>query len=531
MKKAEAGYALAPSRYEGGRSRDTPIVGSYPFVQNRISRGVIQHGQCDILEETAESNTVLHVAAEQGRGELIRELYDRFIKGDGLIGFLSRRNTALDTPLHCAARAGHAGAVTVLVDLARDCADNTLGCPNAAGDTALHLAARHGHGAAVEALVAAGASASELNKARVSPLYLAVMSRSLPAVRAIVTTCRDASSVGPSSQNALHAAVFQRRKMVDRLLAWKPALAGQVDGNGSSPLHFAASNGDRSFVRAILRAAPPGTAYMKDSDGLSALHVAALMGHAGVVKEMLSACPDAAELRDGHGETFLHAAAREKRSSVVSVAIKNTALCGLLDAQDGDGNTPLHLAVAAGAPPVVEALLRKGKVRTDVLNDAGYTPLDLAAKSTSYITMASLVMMLVSFGARGRPQRQDHIKQWSDRDVAEKLEKTSDSLAVVAGLVAGAAFTAGFSMPGSYGDDGQANLEGKTTFKIFLFLDTFAVATSVAAVILLVFGKASRAAGSWKSLVAALHCLWVSLISLILSFYAALCAVATTRAL
>ncbi|KAL5204799.1 hypothetical protein ABZP36_009670 [Zizania latifolia] len=495
--------------------------------------GVIQHGQCDILEETAESNTVLHVAAEQGRGELIQELCHRFIKGNGFL--ISRRNSALDTPLHCAARAGHAGAVTVLVDLARDCAENTLGCQNAAGDTALHLAARHGHGAAVEALVAAGASASELNKAGVSPLYLAVMSRSLPAVKAIVTTCGDASSVGPSSQNALHAACsinlfIPLAEMVDRLLAWKPALAGQVDCNGSSPLHFAASNGDRSVVRAILLAAPPGTVYMKDSDGLSALHVAALMGHAGVVKEIISARPDAAELRDGHGETFLHAAARDKRPLVVSVAVKNSALGGLLNARDGDGNTPLHLAVAAGAPPVVEALLRKGKVRTDVLNEAGYTPLDLAAKSTSYITMACLVMTLVSFRARGRPQRQDLIKPWSGRNIAERIEKTSDSLAVVAGLIAAAAFTAGFNMPGSYGENGEANLERKNNFKIFLVLDTVAVAASVVAVILLVFGKASRAVGSWKSLVAALHCLWVSLISLILSFYASLCAAATTRA-
>lgn len=44
--------------------------------------------------------------------------------------------------------------------------------------------------------------------AGVSPLYLAVMSRSVRAVRAILS-CRDASAAGPSSQNALHAAVLQ----------------------------------------------------------------------------------------------------------------------------------------------------------------------------------------------------------------------------------------------------------------------------------------------------------------------------------
>ncbi|CAD6258509.1 unnamed protein product [Miscanthus lutarioriparius] len=68
----------------------------------------IRHEQCDILEVSAERNTVPHVAAEKGHDELIQELYHRF-REHGLL--LSHRNTALDTPLHCTARAGHVRAV------------------------------------------------------------------------------------------------------------------------------------------------------------------------------------------------------------------------------------------------------------------------------------------------------------------------------------------------------------------------------------------------------------------------------------
>jgi ankyrin repeat protein len=154
-----------------------------------------------------ERNNVFHLAAGQGHHELIQELYASF--GDKSL--LSAQNSALDTPLHCAARAGHERAVSLLVQLAWGTGDheNILGCKNEAGDTALHLAARLGHTAAVEVIVfVAPELASEVNNAGVSPLYLAVMSRSVPAVRAI-TRCRDASSSGPSSQNALHAAVFE----------------------------------------------------------------------------------------------------------------------------------------------------------------------------------------------------------------------------------------------------------------------------------------------------------------------------------
>ncbi|EEE51766.1 hypothetical protein OsJ_33204 [Oryza sativa Japonica Group] len=405
-----------------------------------------------------------------------------------------------------------------------------MGCQNTAGDTALHLAARHGHGATVEALVAAHAKATELNKVGVSPLYLAVMSRSVPAVRAIVTTCSDASAVGPSSQNALHAAVFRSLEMVHLLLQWKPELASQVDCNGSTPLHFAASDGNSKIIRAIMATAPPGTVYMKDSDGLSALHVAAKLGHADVVKQLIGIRPDAVELRDSHGETFVHSAVREKRSSIVSLAIKkHKQVGGLLDAQDGDGNTPLHIAVVAGAPGIVNALLQKGKVQTDVLNDDGHTPLDLASTSPSLFNMVRFVMALVAFGAQCRPQRNDHLKPWSGHDnIGKGIERTSDSLAVVAVLIATVAFAAGFNMPGGYTNDGSASLEGMSLFRWFVVLDAIAVASSVIAVILLVYGKASRSTGSWKSFVAALHCIWVSLVSLILAFFAASRAVMRT---
>jgi ankyrin repeat protein len=120
----------------------------------------------------------------------------------------------METPLHCAARAGHDGAVSLILQLARGCGEEAvLWSKNEAGDTALHLAARLGHGQAVEVIVKAAPDlASEVNDAGVSPLYLAVMSRSVPAVEAITSRCHDASAAGPSSQNALHAAVFQGKR-------------------------------------------------------------------------------------------------------------------------------------------------------------------------------------------------------------------------------------------------------------------------------------------------------------------------------
>jgi len=254
-----------------------------------------------------------------------------------------------------------------------------------------------------------------------------------------------------------------------------------------------------------------------------------------VVKDMLRIYPDDAELRDGNGGTFLHTVCRERQSSVVSAVIKSRTLRGLLlDAQDRNGNTALHLAVAAGAPGVVESLLRKGEARADVLNSDGDTAFDLAAASTSSFTMVRLVVTLVAYGAQLRPQRQDQLTPWSGHDVVQGIERTSDSLAVVAVLIATSALAAGFNVPGGYSDaTGQAHplARKKFVFDTFLFLYMFAVATSVVAVILLVYGKTSRSAvGSFKSFAWALQCMWVSLMTLMLAFYVALVAVVTTSA-
>jgi hypothetical protein len=128
------------------------------------------------------------------------------------------------------------------------------------------------------------------------------------------------------------------------------------------------------------------------------------------------------------------------------------------------------------------------------------------------------------------------VQQWSCGDIAKGIKKTSDSLAVVAILIATVAFTAANNIPGSYQqnraapDQGLAVLQGKTLFKCFLVLDSFALVTSVVGVVHLISGKASPSTGSWKSFAMALHCIWASLISILLAFYAALAAVTSTRA-
>ncbi|KAK8459560.1 hypothetical protein SEVIR_2G155400v4 [Setaria viridis] len=365
--------------------------------------------------------------------------------------------------------------------------------------------------------------AAEVNGAAVSPLYLAVMSGSVHAVEAIIGY-RDACAAGSMLQNALHAAVLQSSEMVPLLLRWRSSLATDLDINKSSPLHFASSDGDCSIIEEILTHAPPSTAYLQDNEGLSALHTAALMGNGPAVRLLLQFYPASAGIRDNHGRSFLHAAALQGHSSIISHVTKDRMLQNLLNQQDREGNTALHLAMEAGEYGVVSKLLSSGKVQVHIMNSAGHTPSDMIEKSTGFYSMVRLVMKLYVYGAQFRPQRQDLIKKWSGQDLVKWRVATSKNLAIVSTLVATVAFSAAFNVPGSYGSDGKANLNRNRMYNAFLVLDTIAVTTAVMATILLVYGRASRSNNSWLGFIISMHFLWLSLLCMMLGFFTAIAA-------
>lgn len=153
---------------------------------------------------------MLHVAAGRGLVALVQQLFV-FVGHEAAAALLPYVNSKSVTALHRAARAGRPKMVALLIRLAQEHGPGAallLGRKNSAGDTALHVAARHGREAVVQVLmVAAPALSSTVNDAGLSPLYLAVMSRSVDAVKALVQW-RHASASGYKGQNALHAAVL-----------------------------------------------------------------------------------------------------------------------------------------------------------------------------------------------------------------------------------------------------------------------------------------------------------------------------------
>lgn len=184
------------------------------------------------------------------------------------------------------------------------------------------------------------------------------------------------------------------------VLKWNSNLTKQGDENGSTPVHFAASVLQPKYqtyrtyhyrcpwiqfskvprIISSLLDADTGVDpfYQSDKNGMFPVHVAAAVGAELTVAFLLDKFPNSAGLRDAKGRTFLHVAVEKQSLDVVRFACRTTSLQWILNMQDKDGNTALHLAIQANHLRLFCALLGNPEVNLDLTNHSGHTPLDLS---------------------------------------------------------------------------------------------------------------------------------------------------------
>lgn len=172
----------------------------------------------------------------------------------------------------------------------------------------------------------------------------------------------------------------------------------------------------------------------------------------------------------------------------------------ILNAQDKNGDTPLHRAVHAGNVAICSCLIRNRQVRLDVANKDGMTPLDLAwsLNPTGFeygLNPRSVIEKTLAYaGAQHgsvRPQLLNE-KYLSKRDVdgeSEKHTQATQVMSIVAVLIATVTFASAFTLPGGYRAVGTAVLAGTSgyAFDAFILADTLAFICSSVATFSLVY--------------------------------------------
>ncbi|KAJ4821422.1 Ankyrin repeat protein family-like protein [Rhynchospora pubera] len=422
----------------------------------------------------------------------------------------------LDTPFHLAARNGNHDMVSRLIgfsdEMGPDVMKELLRSRNKNGETALHEAARHNCAIAAHLLITADFGiATVVDHQGISPFYLATQLGSVDVVRELVqssigTEVPRAYYAGRDGQTVLHAAVLRSKEMTEELLKWKPLLARMPDNSGGTPLHFAASYGYDKIVHVLLKC-DYSLSYLCDLCGFFPVHVAAKMGHVQVIGEILKYCPDSDELLDNKERNFLHVAAQEGQYNVVRLVCHTISKHKeMKNAQDNDGNTPLHLAINSGHEMIVERLMRDKEVTLNISNKKGSTPRDQSELGTfkddgltpnfqqvNFWINMSMGLLGAYCGSRRCDQVIDDNRSRKDPEKEnEKLTSAIQTIGLGSVLIATATFAAAFSMPGGYRADdhhkaGSPTLADKYAFKAFLILDTMAFIFAFHSTMLLMF--------------------------------------------
>ncbi|KAK3164729.1 hypothetical protein QOZ80_1AG0023830 [Eleusine coracana subsp. coracana] len=451
---------------------------------------------------TSEGNTALHTAAGRGYLELVRIICDQDAS------LIQTRNNLLNTPLICAARAGHVDVVRYLIDRAPAATAaldgaSILKARNSEGATAMHEAIRNGHDAVLETLMSADAGLAAVVDAKgFSPLYLAAALGRADMVEVLIRGSPDGGKspayyAGPDGQTALHAAVLVSEEMSKSLWCWEPTLAKKEDNFGNTALHHAASAGKIGAVKLLLLK-DSSLAYIPDADGLFPVHTAAKMGKIDVIDQLMETCPNCDELLDNRGRNVLHCAIEHKKEKVVQHMCRHPRFGRMMNARDSSGNTPLHLAVKHGHDRIAVALVQDARVNLSIMNNDGATPLDVAIGEldggyTYPMNPEVLIAQcLVWCGAHRSPRRRDEDlnkhKRGGDSSSSEKeLSKYSNltqNRAIGSVLIATLTFAAPFTLP-SRGDD--AGRGERPAFKAFILCNAVAFLCSTVATCLLMY--------------------------------------------
>ncbi|GMJ07521.1 hypothetical protein like AT5G51160 [Hibiscus trionum] len=290
---------------------------------------------------------------------------------------------------------------------------------------------------------------------------------------------------GRYPETPLHvASMLGHLEFVDEILARKPELAKEVDSRNSTPLHLASAKGYLQVAKSLLQV-NPDLCLVCDIDGRNPLHIAAMKGHLGLLRELVQARPWAARVPMDQGETILHACVRCNQLEALKLLVGRVSDHEFVNCKNGNGNTVMHLAIAAKQTETVNLLLSSTTIDVNCENEDGFTALDLLPQNKGDMKEKEIVESLEKMEAtraKDKPLSNRQLKAirskillstWDESSGISKpkrrkngkrfvnkswVEKQSQALMLVASLLAAMAFQAGINPPsGVWQENGNSN--------------------------------------------------------------------------
>ena len=277
------------------------------------------------------------------------------------------------TPLHTATYFGHDAVTSILIEHGANVA-----AIDSNQQTPLHLAAKSGHSTVTSILISHGAHMTDVDNNQQTPLHLAAKSGCTAIVSTLVEQGANTAAIDLNQRTPLHLAAYNGHSAAISILVKYGANITAIDMDQRTPLHLAV----RSKVEAAIRVLLDLGADMLCLDYLKEppVHYAATYGSIGCMKAFIDAGFDINYREPLRNRTVLHDAADSDKIDILEYLLGQEGLETVVNAQEIDGSTALHLAVCSDfAVESVRLLLQHGADMGVVCNK-GYTPVHLAIK-------------------------------------------------------------------------------------------------------------------------------------------------------
>lgn len=150
-----------------------------------------------------------------------------------------------------------------------------------------------------------------------------------------------------------------------------------TDADGCTPLHCASASNQESIIRLLLNPPHSCSVDIHSTYYETPLHLACLNGHKDTAKLLLEKEANL-KARDGKGNTVLHHSAASGTCDLIHWIVTEMKGRDLLDSQNMDSDTPLHLAGRLGCHKAFSTLCTLG-ANLDLRNKWDRTPLEEAS--------------------------------------------------------------------------------------------------------------------------------------------------------
>ncbi|KAH9498964.1 hypothetical protein Btru_004081 [Bulinus truncatus] len=180
--------------------------------------------------------------------------------------------------------------------------------------------------------------------------------------------------------------------VLTKLLALHPRLS-YGDEQNRRAIHYAARNGHLECVRLLLKAG--AITNCSDDEGKTPLHLACAYGHVEVVRMLVHQGGQVNSCRTETGESALHVTATAGYNKIMEILLDNGGEINTMTRKLKGGETPLHKAIIADKPEMVEFLCSRGAI-LNTPNASDKFPIHVACEKGFIRCIAVLIQHGVS---------------------------------------------------------------------------------------------------------------------------------------